>query len=840
MNQRINWTSPAAWVAIVGLALWAVVLVATVSQVNQPFPGFRVGYCRTVSDFNEPRWTGIRAGLRSADAIIAVDGRPVESGRAIIAHSRAVAVGTPVRYDIVREGKPQTLTVPTQVFGLGDFLLSFGVFFAVGLVMLFIGAAAALAKPNNPAARANLVLSTGMALTFVFSNDYDLAQLFHPALYFAAVLLYASGALAMAFTFPDASTWARRWPWTRALPSATGGILLAGVLGAFITQGQTPDAEALAASVFLWPTVVLVISGATFARRLWRTRVPDHRLQLLAILWGMAVAYLPVMILDKAPRLLAGQVPPPLLTNLAYAFWIAYPLALAYAIVKHRAFDIELIIKRTTVYASLTAFLVGGYFASAAFIRAVANALLGAGHASDWENVLATGIIVAAFGPVRALVTREVDRRFFRTDYDFRQVVATVSETAEGTLEIDELKRRFADEVELALRPRYMYILSKTAEGNGDLLTPQGDSAMRGATPEPFLKVPFDDPVLQRSIEEREMYVPKTGMTGLISQLALLGPHYPVPLQVGDEVVGLLILGPKLSDQEYTSDDRQLLGAIRGTLASAIKRATLLEDKLFKDRMEQELKRAREVQEAMLPRSLPAVSGFEFAASSLPCYEASGDYYDFVELPDGRWGVAVADVAGKGIAAAMATAMAKSGLYSQSQVDPEVIPVLTALNRLLHNVSKHAAAKSFTTCLYALLDPTGKRLTYSCAGHFPPIYYDSAADKVIEFPAAGGFPLGVREKSKYVAQEIQLHPGDVLVFFTDGVTEAQAPERPSDATVEPGEMFETDRLQALVAAHRHRSAHEIHQAIQEAVETFVEGGPQTDDITLVVLKVLSA
>ncbi|MFN3431050.1 MAG: PP2C family protein-serine/threonine phosphatase, partial [Candidatus Sericytochromatia bacterium] len=116
----------------------------------------------------------------------------------------------------------------------------------------------------------------------------------------------------------------------------------------------------------------------------------------------------------------------------------------------------------------------------------------------------------------------------------------------------------------------------------------------------------------------------------------------------------------------------------------------------------------------------------------------------------------------------------------------------------------------------------------------------SAADKVIEFPAAGGFPLGVREKSKYIAQEIQLHPGDVLVFFTDGVTEAQAPERPSDATVEPHEMFETDRLQALVAANRHRSAHEIHQAIQEAVETFVEGGPQTDDITLVVLKVLSA
>lgn len=838
MKQRINWTNPAAWVALVGLALWAFVFVATVSQVNQPFPGFRIGYCLTISDFNEPRWTGLKAGLQAGDAIRAVDGVPVHAGREVIAHSRQVALGTPVRYDVVREGKPLQISAPTQRFGVADFLLSFGIFFAVGLVMLFIGVAAALAKPNNPAARANLVLSTGMALHFVFSNDYDLAQLFHPGLYFAAVVLYASGALAMAFNFPDASTWARRWPWTQTIPWITGGLLLALVVGAFATQGASPEGEALAAAVFLWPTIVLGLSGAIFVRRLWRTSVPDHRLQLLTLLWGMAVGFLPVMLVDKLPRMLTGHPPLPIVTNLAYAFWIAYPLALAYAIVKHKLFDIELIIKRTTVYATLTAFLVGGYFGAAAFIRAIANLLLGAGQASDWENVLATGIIVVAFVPVRTWVTREVDRRFFRTAYDFRQVVARIGEAAEVTLDLDEFGRQFMGEIAEALKPRWMYLLMMLPQG--DVLVPMGPDAFWGPVPEPELKVPFDDPVLKRSIEDREMYIPKTGMTGLISPLALLGPHYPVPLQVGDEVVGLLILGPKLSDQDYSGEDRQLLGAIRGQLASAIKRGTLLTDKLFKDRVEQELKRAREVQEAMLPRSVPAIAGFEFAASSKPCYEASGDYYDFVELPDGRLGVAVADVAGKGIAAAMATAMAKSGLYNQTQTDPEVIPVLSALNRLLHNVSKHAAAKSFTTCLYALLDPEARHLTYACAGHFPPVYYDADAGRVIEFPAAGGFPLGVREKSKYVAKEVHLRPGDVLVFFTDGVTEAQAPDKPSDPFVEPAEMFETDRLSALVYEHRHQSAHEIHDAIAAAVDTFVEGGPQTDDITLVVLKVLAA
>jgi sigma-B regulation protein RsbU (phosphoserine phosphatase) len=310
---------------------------------------------------------------------------------------------------------------------------------------------------------------------------------------------------------------------------------------------------------------------------------------------------------------------------------------------------------------------------------------------------------------------------------------------------------------------------------------------------------------------------------------------------VGEEVVGLVILGPKRSDEDYSAEDKQLVAATRLPLASALKTAALVDDKLFKDRVEQELKRAREVQEAMLPRAVPALPGFDFAASSVPCYEASGDYYDFVDLPDGRVGVAVADVAGKGIAAAMATAMAKSGLYNQSQTDPEVIPVMGALNRLLHAVSKHSAAKSFTTCIYALLDPTARKLTFSTAGHFPPHHYDATTGRITEFPLGGGFPLGVREKAKYMSYEVHLHPGDVLVFYTDGVTEAQAREDlPPGGPVEPGEMFESERLSAVLLANKHKSAEEIHHAIVEAVESFVDGGPQTDDITVVVVKVLDA
>ena len=168
-----------------------------------------------------------------------------------------------------------------------------------------------------------------------------------------------------------------------------------------------------------------------------------------------------------------------------------------------------------------------------------------------------------------------------------------------------------------------------------------------------------------------------------------------------------------------------------------------------------------------------------------------------------------------------------------------MIPVLTSLNRLLHAVSQRATAKSFTTCIYALLDPHTAKLTYSCAGHPPPHHFNARTGQFSHFPLLGGFPLGVRATTLYNAREVNLSPGDVLVFYTDGVTEAQAPDDlPPYGNPEPGEPFETDRLSDVIKTHCRRSAREIHDAIKLAVADHSGGQPLADDITLVVIKVL--
>lgn len=457
---------------------------------------------------------------------------------------------------------------------------------------------------------------------------------------------------------------------------------------------------------------------------------------------------------------------------------------------------------------------------------------------AGWDGILATMLVLLAFVPVRHAVEALVDRLFFRAGYDFREVVARLTATGRTTLDVDETKLQFMIAIDGALHPRFIYILTRLA--GADVLATVGLQATWGDTPSPELHVLADDPLLVRFDWDLEVdYLPSSGVTGQLSPMAALGAHYRIPLAVGDEVVGLVILGPKASGEPYSTEDRELLAATRLPLATALKTAAMLDDRLFKDRMDQELRRAREVQEAMLPEGLPEVRGYGFAASSIPCLEASGDYYDFVELPDGRLGVAVADVAGKGIAAALATAVVKSGLYTQTQVEAEPVAVLTALNRLIFGVSRRGSAKSFTTCLYAVLDPRAGLLAFACAGHPPPHHYVAKADRFAPFPLMGGFPLGVRPTTLYKAQETRLAPGDVLVFYTDGVTEAQAPDDlPPYGDVEPGEPFETDRLAEVIRANRSKGAAEIHDAIKQAIDVFVAGKPLADDVTLVVIKVL--
>jgi sigma-B regulation protein RsbU (phosphoserine phosphatase) len=241
-------------------------------------------------------------------------------------------------------------------------------------------------------------------------------------------------------------------------------------------------------------------------------------------------------------------------------------------------------------------------------------------------------------------------------------------------------------------------------------------------------------------------------------------------------------------------------------------------------RLERELALAGSVQASFLPKSLPAVPGWQLSVALRPAAETSGDFYDIFHLPGGRFGVVIADVVDKGAGAALYMALSCTLLRTYAMDHPgEPELVLDSVNRRL---LADTDASAFVTVFYATCDPETGALAYANAGHHPPFLVRLGGDRSIETLSRTGVPLGILDDEVWDSGRTELNPGDVLVLYTDGVT---------DAENEDGTFFGDERLAWSVRESAERSAREIQEAILADVEAFVDGAPQGDDIAVVVV-----
>jgi sigma-B regulation protein RsbU (phosphoserine phosphatase) len=238
--------------------------------------------------------------------------------------------------------------------------------------------------------------------------------------------------------------------------------------------------------------------------------------------------------------------------------------------------------------------------------------------------------------------------------------------------------------------------------------------------------------------------------------------------------------------------------------------------------LQAELAVARAVQSAILPASFPAKPGCDGASRMIPATTMCGDFYDFIELPDGRIGLVIADVSGHGVPAAFFMAVARTNLRDFAALHPEPGACLARTNRAL---CEQNPLDLFVTVFYCVFDPTSGALRYANGGHNPP-YLRRADGSVEALDGTGGLVLGVIPAVEFPDHTVQLRPGDQLVLYTDGLTEAF---NPAD------EAYGTERLLAEVQAHGNRQAAAIVERICDSVATFAGGAAQSDDITLTVL-----
>ena len=309
-----------------------------------------------------------------------------------------------------------------------------------------------------------------------------------------------------------------------------------------------------------------------------------------------------------------------------------------------------------------------------------------------------------------------------------------------------------------------------------------------------------------------------------VDALKEAGVKLVVPLVSQGELIGVLNLGPRLSEREYSGDDRKLLANLASQAAPALRVGQLVQEQQTeirtRERLEQELRVAQLIQQQFLPKELPKLEGWQVSAFYRPARAVGGDFYDFIELPDGKVGIVAGDVTDKGVPAALVMASTRSILRSEAARHSSPGTVLQRANELLY---PDIPAHMFVTCLYAVLDPRTGTLVLANAGHNLPYVRGEGGVKELH---ARGMPLGLMPGMDYEEREATLGPGEVMLLHSDGVAEAHDPS---------GEMFGFPRMHELMA--KCVRADEVIDVMMTELDRFSgPGHEQEDDITLVSLR----
>jgi len=443
-------------------------------------------------------------------------------------------------------------------------------------------------------------------------------------------------------------------------------------------------------------------------------------------------------------------------------------------------------------------------------------------------------VLVWTSAPLVKRGTMRIDRAFFRSAYDSRVILHDLAEKTRTVGDRLQLAMLLESHVSEALHPKTLACYLES--GNGRL------AAISGTQPATLATLAVSAPVFVELARRGKAWEVPSGSAGAeeLTALAPLAPECLVPI-LGREnnLIGMLVLGQRRSEEPYSGEDKQLLDSVAAHAGIALENISLAEK--MAERMEadrrtnQEMEIARKVQARLFPQRLPAMNTLEYTGACIQAQKVGGDYYDFLELRPGRLALVLADIAGKGVSGALLMANLQANLRSQYAVAVDDLPrLLTSVNRLFYENSDDA---SYATLFFADYDDSSRKLRYANCGHLPPLLLragassqDQAPQHNVERLRSTCTVMGLFEDWHCEIAEVQLAPGDMLVLYTDGVTEA---------TNADGEEFGESHLLDTLGGQSHLPVGLLLQAVVDAVQQFSIGSEQQDDITLVIARSLA-
>jgi serine phosphatase RsbU (regulator of sigma subunit) len=553
---------------------------------------------------------------------------------------------------------------------------------------------------------------------------------------------------------------------------------------------------------------------------------------LLVAVLGYAAVMLPGMFwpalqVAGGPRLVYRLVVLPLYE----VSLVLVPLSIVLSILRHRLWDMDVLLNRALVYSALTALLALVYVSCVVALQLLLPGVIAL--ASPLVTAISTLATAALFMPLRGRVQAFIDRRFFRRRYDAAQTLAGFSRqlrTSQGA-DLAWLVEQAETVIAETLHPAHTLTWLRTATGGYavHVLAEMGVAANSRERGREAATIAAEDPLvghLRAATGPVDLgATPPLGASPAARWLRAASVNLVVPLLSQDELVGWFTLGPRLSMSQYSADDRTFLAGLAGQAAPALRVAQLVRQQQAEarrlERVEHEMRLAGAIQQTLL-RQVPKLPGWALAAHYQPARSVGGDFYDLVRLPDGQLGLTIGDVTDKGVPAALLMAATRSYVRAAALQGWPPGVVLRHVNELL---CPDMPAKMFVTCLYAVLDPATGRLRFANAGHHVP--YRRHADGTTSELRARGMPLGLMDGMAYEEQEAALAPGDCLLLYSDGLIEAHDAQR---------QMFGAARLRDLLATSTGQCEAVIAQLL-DALQAYTDPGQeQEDDVTLLVVQ----
>ena len=569
-------------------------------------------------------------------------------------------------------------------------------------------------------------------------------------------------------------------------------------------------------------------SWALLVRSAQRTLNPKLRAQVRTIALGLGVSLALYSGGDLVPAIFGVEINRSLRLPLVTISLLTGAVSIVVAIVRLQFLDVRFIVRRGLVYGLASGVIVAVYLFAGKQMDRLSAQFVG----QNLPVFETTFLVLSLFllQPVLANIEAFVDRAYSRDRSDLRNMLNRLSEEISLLLDPNNVRETVAGTLCREMVLKSVAVVSRDRITRAYPLTRAGKESVNEASWSA-------GPSLFRALQDRrdavsarelgELPEDESERNRLTLELERLGVRTVFPMHAAlrdgvGEIVGAVMLGEKVTETRMTFEESTLVSLVAHQVGISLMNGMLHKEQVTARLLEEEIATARKIQRNLLPENPPHLSGWELCASNRPSSDVGGDYHDFLPLPGGHLGIAIGDVSGKGIPAALLMSNLQAALRVQ------VLAGLPA-NRLVEEINRHiyrtTGSESFISFFLGELEPELGTFTYTNAGHNAPVVVRECGD--VETLDKGGLLLGVFPEALYERASVKLNPGDIIAFYTDGVTEA---------TNEAGDMFTEERL--VEALHHHRGAHarEIHDTILECVREFQCGRPLDDDLTLILVK----